>query len=121
MLRRIKTYRQKYCDAVLAVAKQMFDNSLDARAVAIQVIKELYVNKTAAGLIENHSESMAALIGLLTDPEQPDSVKVMTAAAISYVLSNTSVIPQEQDRVSEAVAAELDRPCTEVGLSTAAG
>lgn len=111
---RIKSYRQKYCDAVLAVAKQMFDNSLDARAVAIQVIKELYVNKTAAGLTENHSESMAALIGLLADPEQPDSVKAMTAAAISYVLSNTSVIPQEQDRVSEAVAAELDRPCTEV-------
>ncbi len=111
---RTKTYRQKYCDAVLAAAQKMFDNNLDARAVAIQVIKELYVNKTAAGLTENHSESMAALIGLLKDPEQPDSVKVTTAAAIAYVLSNTSVIPQEQDSVSDAIAEQLDRPCTEV-------
>jgi hypothetical protein len=111
---RTKTYRQKYCDAVLAVAKQMFDNSLDARAVAIHVIKELYVNKTSAGLTENHSESMVALIGLLKDPEQPDSVKVTAAAAIAYILSNTSVIPQEQDSVSDAIAEELDRPCTEV-------
>jgi len=112
---RTKAYRQKYCDAVLAVAKQMFDNNLDARSVAIQVIKELYVNKTAAGLTENHSESMAALLGLLKDAEQPDSVKLLAAAAIGYVLSNTSVIPQEQDSVSETIAAELDRPCTEVG------
>lgn len=111
---RTKSYRQKYCDAVLAVARKMFDNSLDARSVAIQVIKELYINKTAAGLTENHSESMAALIGLLKDPEQPDSVKVMTAAAIAYVLSSMSVIPQEQDSISDAVAMELDRPCTEV-------
>lgn len=111
---RTKSYRQKYCDTVLAVAKQMFDNNLDARSIAIQVIKELYVNKTAAGLIENHSESMAALLGLLKDPEQPDSVKVVAAAAVGYVLSNTSVIPQEQDSVSDTIAAELDRPCTEV-------
>lgn len=111
---RTKSYRQKYCDVVLSVAKKMFDNSLDARSVAIQVIKELYTNKTAAGLTENHSESMAALIGLLKDPEQPDSVKVTTAAAIAYVLSSMSVIPQEQDSISDAVAIELDRPCTEV-------
>ena len=111
---RTKAYRQKYCDAVLAVAKQMFDNNLDARSIAIQIIKELYVNKTAAGLTENHSESMTALLGLLKDPEQPDSVKVMAAAAVGYVLSNTSVIPQEQDSVSDTIAAELDRPCTEV-------
>jgi len=112
---RTKTYRQKYCDAVLAVAKKMFDNNLDARSVAIHVIKELYINKTPAGLTENHSESMAALLGILKDPEQPDSVKVTTAAAVLYVLSNTSVIPQEQDSISDVIAAELDRPCLEVG------
>ncbi len=111
---RTKAYRQKYCDAVLAVAKRMFDNNLDARSIAIQVIKELYVNKTAAGLTENHSESMAALLGLLKDPEQPDSVKVMAAAAVGYILTNTSVIPQEQDSVSDTIAAELDRKCTEI-------
>ncbi|MEJ7592873.1 MAG: hypothetical protein WKF77_15095 [Planctomycetaceae bacterium] len=111
---RTKAYRQKYSDTVLAVAKQMFDNNLDARSIAIQIIKELYVNKTAAGLTENHSESMAALLGLLKDPEQPDSVKVMAAAAVSYVLTNTSVIPQEQDSVSDVIAAELNRPCTEI-------
>jgi len=111
---RTKEYRQRYCDAVLTVAKQMFENSLDARSIAIQVIKELYVNKTTTGLTENHSESLAALIGLLKDPEQPDSVKDMAAAAIGYVLSNMSVIPQQQAEVSDAIAAELDRPCTEV-------
>ena len=111
---RIKEYRQKYGDAVLAVAKQMFGNSLDARSIAIQVIKELYVNKTATGLTENHSESLAALIGLLKDSEQPDSVKDMAAAAIGYVLSNMDVIPQQQAEVSDVIAAELDRPCTEV-------
>ncbi len=111
---RTKEYRQKYCDTVLAVTKQMFDNSLDARSIAIQTIKELYVNKTASGLTENHSESMTALIGLLKDPAQPDSVKVMTTAAIGYVLTNTSVIPQQQGEISDAIADELDRPCTEV-------
>jgi hypothetical protein len=93
---RIKAYRQKYCDAVLGVAKQMFDNNLDARAIAIQVIKELNVNTTAVGLVENHPESLSALIGLLKDPEQPNSVKVITAAAISYVLTTTAVVPQQQ-------------------------
>lgn len=111
---RTKAYRQKYCDTVLAVAKKMFDNNLDARSIAIQIIKELYVNKTAPGLTENHSESMMALLGLLKDPDQPDSVKVMAAAAIGYVLSSMSVIPQEQDNVGDAIAAELDRACTEV-------
>jgi hypothetical protein len=110
---RIKAYRQKYCDAVLAVAKQMFDNNLDARAIAIQVIKELNVNTTAVGLVENHPESLSALIGLLKDPEQPNSVKVITAAAISYVLTTTAVVPQQQADVSDAIADELDRPCTE--------
>ncbi len=110
---RIKSYRQKYCDAVLAVAKQMFDNSLDARAIAIQVIKELNVNTTTVGLVENHPESLSALIGLLKDPEQPNSVKVITAAAISFILTTTSVVPQQQAEVSDAVADELDRPCTE--------
>ena len=110
---RIKAYRQKYCDAVLAVAKQMFDNNLDARAIAIQVIKELNVNTNAVGLVENHPESLSALVGLLKDPEQPDSVKVITSAAISYVLTKTSVIPQQQAEVSDAIADELDRACTE--------
>lgn len=110
---RIKAYRQKYCDAVLGVAKQMFDNNLDARAIAIQVIKELNVNTTAVGLVENHPESLSALIGLLKDPEQPNSVKVMTAAAISYVLTTTAVVPQQQADISDAIADELDRPCTE--------
>ena len=111
---RTKSYRQKYCDAVLAVAKPLFDNNLDARSIAIQVVKELYINKNAAGLTENHSESMAALVAILQNPEQPDSVKVMATGAIRYVLSNTSVIPQEQDSVSDTIAAELDRPCTEI-------
>lgn len=111
---RTKSYRQKYCDAVLAVAKPLFDNNLDARSIAIQVVKELYINKNAAGLTENHSESMAALVAILQNPEQPDSVKVMATGAIRYVLSNTSVIPQEQDSVSDTIAAELDRPCTEM-------
>lgn len=111
---RTKSYRQKYCDAVLAVAKPLFDNNLDARSIAIQVVKELYINKNAAGLTENHSESMAALVAILRNPEQPDSVKVMATGAIRYVLSNTSVIPQEQDSVSDTIAAELDRPCTEI-------
>ena len=110
-----KAYRQKYCDAVLAVAKQMFDNNLDARSIAIQVIKELYVNKTATGLIENHSESLTTLLGLLKDPQQPDSVKVVATAAISYILSNMSVIPQQQAEVSDVIATELDRTCTEIG------
>jgi len=110
---RIKAYRQKYCDAVLAVAKQMFDNNLDARAIAIQVIKELNVNTTGAGLVENHPESLSALISVLKDPEQPNSVKVTTAEAISYVLTTTSVVPQQQAEVSDVIADELDRPCTE--------
>ncbi len=110
---RIKAYRQKYCDAVLAVAKQMFDNNLDARSIAIQVIKELNVNTTATGLVENHPESLTALISLLKDPEQPNSVKVITASAISFVLTTTSVVPQQQAEISDAIADELDRPCTE--------
>ncbi|MBC7964459.1 MAG: hypothetical protein H7Z17_00930 [Fuerstia sp.] len=109
-----KAYRQKYCDTVLAVAKQMFDNNLDARSIAIQVIKELYFNKTATGLIENHSESLTALLGLLKDPQQPDSVKVVATAAISYILSNMSVIPQQQAEISDVIALELDRQCTEI-------
>ena len=56
---------------------------------------------------------MSALIGLLKDPEQPNSVKVMTAAAISYVLTTTAVVPQQQADISDAIADELDRPCTE--------
>ena len=110
---RIKAYRQKYCDAVLAVAKQMFDNSLDARAIAIQVIKELTVNTTTVGLVENHPESLSALIGLLKDPEQPNSVKLIATDAIQYVLSTTAVVPQQQAEISDAIADELDRPCTE--------
>ena len=109
-----KKYRQKYCDAVLVAAKQMFDNSLDARSVAIQVLKELYLAKTESRT-ETHSESLAALVGLLKDTEQPDSVKDLAAAAIAFVLANTAVIPQEQDAASDAIAAELDRSCTETG------
>lgn len=108
-----RRYRQKYCDAVLAVAKQMLDNSLDARSVAIQILKSLYVAKTQTRT-DTHSESLAVLIGLLKDPGQPDSVKAMATTAIGHVLVNTAVIPQEQDAVSDAIAAELDRPCAEV-------
>lgn len=111
----IRSYRQKYCDAVLAVAKQLFDNNLDARFFAIHTIKLLYVEKTQAGRIENHQESLAALNDLLKDPGQPDQVKVTVAAGILYILSNMSVIPQQQAEVSDAIADELDRACTEPG------
>lgn len=38
----------------------------------------------------------------------------MTAAAISYVLTTTAVVPQQQADISDAIADELDRPCTEL-------
>ncbi len=107
-----RRYRQKYCDTVLSVAKQMFDNSLDARAVAIQVVKGLYVEKKPTRT-DTHSESLAALVGILKDADQPDAVKVNAAEAIGYVLANTAVIPQEQDTVADVIAAELEDPCAE--------
>ena len=107
-----RRYRQKYCDVVLSVAKQMFDNSLDARVVAIQILKQLYVEKKQTRT-DTHSESLAALVGILKDADQPDAVKVNAAEAVGFVLANTAVIPQEQDAVADAIAAELEDPCAE--------
>lgn len=106
--------RKKFCAEVLKVSKQLLDNSLDARMFAVRVMQSLHdVSATQARKARLHSESLATLLTVLNDPQQPDSVKTVTASSIRSILVNCDVVVQDQYRVCDSIAKELARTCTE--------
>ena len=110
-----RTARKNYCTEVLAVTKQLLENNLDSRIAAVNIMRMLYevnppVNVGKATLL---NESLTALLAVMADPLQPDSVKVATANSLRNVLRNCDVVEQDQFRICDAIGKQLERPCCE--------
>ena len=107
--------RKKFCTDILAVARPLLANSLDARITGISIIKLLHEVKAVQGgaLAKIHPDALTTLIDVLAAADQPDSVKVFAAGALRHVLRNCDLIETEQFRVCDAIATELARRCTQ--------
>ncbi len=112
------TARKKYCAEVLKVTKQLLDNNLDSRLMAVRLMQVLYdvmgVQNGAKARL--HPEALVTLLSVLNDPKQPDSVKVGTVSSIRNIMMNCDVVEQDQFRICDAIGKELSRPCTEAGF-----
>ena len=111
--------RRKYCSEVLAVVKQLLDNNLDSRFASIKIMQHLYdtiPGQGAAALTRLHPEALTVILSVLNDPNQPDSVKSVTAASLKNILMNCDVVEQDQFRISDAIYKEIVRPYTEVAF-----
>jgi len=110
--------RKKYCAEVLKITKQLLDNNLDSRFAAARIIQYLY----EVPAVQNgpkprmHTDAISALLTVLNDPQQPDSVKVITASSLRNVLMNCDVPELEQFRICDALGKELARPCSEAAF-----
>ena len=79
--------------------KQLLDNNLDSRFAAIKIMQYLY--DTGPSQAENaitriHPEALTVMLGVLNDPNQPDSIKAVTAASLKNILMNCDVVEQDQ-------------------------
>lgn len=112
------TMRRKFCGEMLTTAKKLLTNSLDARIIAVSVMKFLHESKAVPGgaAARLYPEALASLIDVLASAEQPDSVKVFAASGLRYVLRNCDVIETEQFRICDAIGMELERPCTQAAF-----
>lgn len=110
--------RKKYCAEVLKVTKQLLDNNLDSRFAAVKIMQSLYdvMGVQNGPKPRMHPDALSGLLTVLTDPQQPDSVKVMTASSLRNVLMNCDVPELEQFRICDALGKELARPCSEAAF-----
>ena len=111
--------RRKYCTEVLNIVKQLLDNNLDSRFAAIKIMQHLYdtiPGQGAATMTRLHPEALTVMLGVLNDPNQPDSVKSVAAASLKNILMNCDVVEQDQFRISDAIYKEIVRPYTEVAF-----
>ncbi len=110
-----RSARRAFCTEVLTVSKQLLDNNLDSRIAAVNIMRMLYeVNPpAAAGKPILLKEALTALLAVMADKEQPDSVKVATANSLRNVLKNCDVVEQDQFLICDAIGAQLARPCCE--------
>ena len=113
--------RRKYCSEVLTVVKQLLDNNLDSRFAAIKIMQYLYDTIPGQGggaqaMTRLHPEALTAMLAVLNDANQPDSVKSLTAASLKNILMNCDVVEQDQFRISDAIYKEIVRPYTEVAF-----
>ena len=110
--------RKKYCSEVLKTARKLLDNNLDSRMAAVRIMHYLYevmpVQNGAKARL--HSEALTALLAVLNDPAQPDSVKVVAASSLRNVLMNCDVVEIDQFRICDALGKELARPCSEAAF-----
>jgi hypothetical protein len=110
--------RKKYCSEVLKIAKKLLDNNLDSRLAAVRIMHYLYevmpVQNGAKARL--HPEALTALLAVLNDPAQPDSVKVVTASSLRNILMNCDVVEIDQFRICDAIGKELSRPCSEAAF-----
>lgn len=110
-----RSARKLYCAEVLKVLKQLLDNNLDARFAAVTIMPMLHevraVQNGAAATL--HNDALVALIAVIRDKEQPDSVKAVAANSVRNVLRNCQVVEQDQFRICDAIGDELSRPCCE--------
>ncbi len=116
-----QTARKKYCAEVLKAVKPLLDNNLDSRLLAVKTMQMLYdvmpVQNGARARL--HSDAMVALLAVLSDKKQPNSVKVTVVSSLHNVLVNCDVVGQDQDRICDSILAELSRPCTETAYQLA--
>ncbi|MEY3175351.1 MAG: hypothetical protein RLZZ436_3265, partial [Planctomycetota bacterium] len=107
--------RKKFCADVLAAARPLLANSLDARITGVSIMKLLHEVRAVQGgaLAKIHPEALTGLIDVLVAADQPDSVKVFAAGALRSVLRNCDLIETEQIRICDAIATELARKCTQ--------
>ena len=110
--------RKKYCIEVMKVTKQLLDNNLDSRLLAVRIMQALHEVKAIqnGAKAQLHADALITLLATLNDPKQPDSVKTTVGSAIRNVLMNCDVVEQDQFRICDALSKELSRPCTEAGF-----
>jgi hypothetical protein len=111
-----RTARRKFCLDVLAVIKPLFENNLDSRLGAITICRLMYEENPPSSEGRKSTllrEALSELIGLLDNPQQPDSVKAAAAFALRSVLRNCVVNETDQYRMVDSIAGQLARPCTE--------
>ncbi len=110
-----RSHRRKFCLEVLTVIKQLLSNNLDSRIAAVNIMRMLYEVNPPAGADKPIllKESLTALLEVMADKEQPDSVKVAAANSLRNILRNCEMSPQDQCNISDAIGLELARPCCE--------
>ena len=108
-------YRTEVMREAHTLLKKLLDNSLDARAFAINILVDLEV--VAASFdqkrITMYEEVDDTLAAVLVDPNQPDSVRASAANSIRLFLQKTEALPVDQMKLGKALATELARINTE--------
>lgn len=117
---KVLEFRRTYCGEVLKIVKQLLDNNLDARMLAVRVMGVLHEAKTVSGgkKAEMFVPAITELRNLLQDPAQPDSLKAVTASVVKTVLETCEVRVQDQFLICDALESEVLRPNTDPDYQT---
>jgi hypothetical protein len=104
-------FREAVCREAMVFLKQLLENNLEARSFAIAVLPDLEVVSASfqQKRIEVYGDVPTVLISILSDPQQPDAVKVRAAAEMGRLMKKTDVVPLTQLAFAKSLIEQLGR------------
>jgi hypothetical protein len=108
-------YRQLLCGELLPFFKELLQNNLYSRSVALELMLEFEVGPAKSNRgVTIFDQVDDVLVTVLKDAAQPDFVKTRAANVCKKYLQKADVTPQVQITLANALISELQRPFTEI-------
>ncbi|GEM_PF-1620619 len=108
-------FRERLCDELLPLFKELLQNNLNARSIALELLLDFEVaparNNRGVVMFDQVDD---VLLEVLTDPLQPDVSKTRAANVCKNYLQKADVTPQVQITLVNALISELARKFTAV-------
>ncbi|MCP4783132.1 MAG: hypothetical protein GY903_31250 [Fuerstiella sp.] len=108
-------FRELLCGELLPLFKELLQNNLLARSVALELLLDFDVaparNNRGVVMFDQVDE---VLLSVLTDPAQPNVIKTRAANVCKNYLQKADVTPQIQVELAKALITELARQFTEI-------
>lgn len=100
-------FRELVCSEALSLLKDLLNNNLQARSLAIELLPSLETI-TDTGQRRILDEAADVLIDVLNDVQQPDAVKLRAAESITLYLQNVEPGAQIEIKFAMAIGSELE-------------
>ncbi|GAB5440194.1 MAG: hypothetical protein Fues2KO_05430 [Fuerstiella sp.] len=108
-------FRELFMTEMVGPLKQLLQNNLIARSLAIEVMPDMVVEQPGvqARRIRMFEPVDDLLVEIVNSDEQPDAIKGRAANSITNYLQKSDSIPQTQMKFARALATQLELPFTE--------
>lgn len=105
-----KRFRQTVCEAAYPFVEQLLQSNLLARSLGMEILLSMEVVQPRGGKrMVVFDQVDKALLRILTDPKQPDAVKLRAATSVKRFLAKADATPLIENALAKALIDELQR------------